>query len=36
LKDRTGNNVHRAFVEEAKAYQKLQMFAEKADKEGLP
>lgn len=29
LKERTANNVHTAFVEEAKAHQRLSMFAEK-------
>lgn len=36
LKERTAENVHTAFVAEAKANQRLLMFAEKADKEGLP
>jgi len=36
LKERTANNVHTAFVEEAKAHQRLLMFAEKAEKEVLP
>ena len=36
LKERTANNVHTAFVEEAKAYQRLQMFTKKADEEDLP
>ena len=36
LKERTANNVHTAFVEEAKAYQRLQMFAKKANEEELP
>ena len=36
LKERTANNVHTAFVEEAKAYQRLQIFAEKANEEELP
>jgi len=36
LKERTASNVHTAFVEEAKAHQRLLMFAEKAEKEGLP
>jgi len=36
LRERTANNVHTAFVGEAKAYQRLLMFAEKAEKEGLP
>ncbi len=36
MKDRTANNVHDAFVGEAKAYQRLLMFAQKADQESLP
>ncbi len=36
LKERTANNVHTAFVEEAKAHQRLLMFAKQAEKEGLP
>ena len=36
LKERTANNVHTAFVEEAKANQRLLMFAKKAEKEDLP
>jgi rubrerythrin len=36
LKKRTAKNVHTAFVEEAKANQRLLMFAEKAEEEGLP
>lgn len=36
LKERTANNVHTAFVEEAKAHQRLLMFAEKAEHEELP
>lgn len=36
LKERTAKNVHTAFVEEAKAHQRLLMFAEKAEEEGLP
>jgi rubrerythrin len=36
LKERTANNVHTAFVEEAKAHQRLLMFAKKADDENLP
>jgi rubrerythrin len=36
LKERTANNVHTAFVEEAKAYQRLHMFAKKANEEELP
>jgi len=36
MKKRTSNNVHRAFVEEAKAHQRLLMFARKAEEEDLP
>ena len=36
LKERTANNVHTAFVEEAKANQRLHMFAKKATEEELP
>jgi len=36
MKERTANNVHTAFVGEAKAHQRLLMFARKAEKEGLP
>jgi rubrerythrin len=36
LKERTTNNVHTAFVEEAKAHQRLLMFAKKAEEEDLP
>ena len=36
MKERTANNVHTAFVEEAKAYQRLLMFAKKAEQEDLP
>jgi len=36
LKEKTANNVHEAFVGEAKAYQRLQMFAKKAEEEELP
>lgn len=36
MKDRTANNVHDAFMGEAKAYQRLLMFAQKADQESLP
>jgi len=35
LKERTGNNVHDAFVGEAKAYQRLLMFARKAEAENF-
>jgi rubrerythrin len=36
MKERTANNVHEAFVGEAKAYQRLLMFAKKAKEEELP
>jgi rubrerythrin len=36
MKERTANNVHTAFVEEAKAHQRLLMFAKKAEEEDLP
>jgi rubrerythrin len=36
MKERTANNVHEAFVGEAKAYQRLLMFAKKAEAEELP
>jgi rubrerythrin len=36
MKDKTANNVHDAFVGEAKAYQRLLMFARKAEEEELP
>jgi rubrerythrin len=36
MKERTANNVHEAFVGEAKAYQRLLLFAQRADAEGLP
>lgn len=36
MKERTANNVHTAFVEEAKAYQRLLMYAKKAEEEELP
>jgi rubrerythrin len=36
LKERTANNVHEAFVGEAKAYQRLLMFARKAEEENFP
>jgi rubrerythrin len=36
MKERTSNNVHEAFVGEAKAYQRLLMFARKAELEELP
>jgi len=35
LKDKTATNVHTAFVGEAKAHQRLLMFAEKAEREEL-
>lgn len=36
MEERTASNVHTAFVEEAKARQRLLMFAEKAEEEKLP
>lgn len=36
MKERTANNVHTAFVGEAKAHQRLLMFARKAEEEDLP
>jgi len=36
MKERTANNVHTAFVEEAKAHQRLLMFAKKTEEEDLP
>ena len=36
MKENTANNVHDAFVGEAKAYQRLLMFARKAEEEELP
>lgn len=36
LRERTASNVHRAFVEEAKAHQRLMLFAKKAEEENLP
>lgn len=36
MKERTANNVHDAFVGEAKAFQRLLAFAKKAEDEGLP
>lgn len=36
MKERTATNVHTAFVEEAKAHQRLLMFAKKAEEEDLP
>jgi rubrerythrin len=36
MKERTAKNVHEAFVGEAKAYQRLLAYADKAEKEGLP
>jgi rubrerythrin len=36
MKERTAANVHDAFVGEAKAYQRLLMFAKKAEQEELP
>lgn len=36
MKEKTANNVHDAFIGEAKAYQRLLMFARKAEEEELP
>jgi rubrerythrin len=36
MKERTANNIHTAFVGEAKANQRLQMYAKKAEQENLP
>ena len=36
MKEKTANNVHTAFVEEAKANQRLLMYAKKAEQEDLP
>lgn len=36
MKERTANNVHDAFVGEAKAFQRLLTFAKKAEEEDLP
>lgn len=36
MNDRTKKNVHEAFVGESKAYQRLLMYAKKAEAEGLP
>ena len=36
FKDKTANNVHTAFVEEAKAHQRLLLFSKKAEEEDLP
>lgn len=36
MKEKTANNVHTAFVGEAKANQRLLMYAKKAEEEGLP
>ncbi|HXX87046.1 MAG TPA: rubrerythrin family protein [Candidatus Acidoferrum sp.] len=36
MKEKTAANVHTAFVGEAKAYQRLLMFAKKAEEEDLP
>ncbi|MBS7632704.1 rubrerythrin family protein [Candidatus Bathyarchaeota archaeon] len=36
MKKRTAGNVHTAFVEEAKAHQRLLLYAKKAEEEGLP
>jgi rubrerythrin len=36
LKERTANNLDTAFVREAKAHQRLLVYAKKAEHEGLP
>jgi rubrerythrin len=36
MKERTASNAHTAFIEEAKAHQRLLMFAKKAEEEDLP
>jgi rubrerythrin len=36
MKEENANNVHEAFVGEAKAYQRLLMYAKKAEEEELP
>jgi len=36
MEQRTADNVHTAFVEEAKAHGRLKIFADRADKEGFP
>lgn len=36
MREQTAKNVYIAFVEEAKAHQRLLMFSEKAEEEGLP
>jgi rubrerythrin len=36
LKEKTEKNIYRAFIEEAKAHQRLLMFAKKAEEEDLP
>ena len=36
LKERTANNIHSAFVGEAKAHQRLLMYAKEAEREDLP
>ena len=36
MKERTSRNIHTAFVEEAKAHQRLLMFAKRAGEEDLP
>ena len=36
MKEKTTKNVHEAFVGEAKAYQRLQEYAKKAEEEGFP
>ena len=36
MRERTADNVHKAFVEEAKAHERLLIFASKAEEEGFP
>ena len=36
MKEKTAKNVHTAFIEEAKAAQRLLLYARRAEKEGLP
>lgn len=36
MKERTANNIHTAYHEEAKTHQRLLMFAKKAEEEDMP
>ena len=36
MEQRTADNVHKAFIEEAKANERLKIFADRADREGFP